>query len=203
MKVLLVAPPGGGKGTQGAVIADHFGVPHIATGDLLRDHVARRTTVGVTVEKLLGRGQLVPDEVVLDMVRDALERARDAGTGYVLDGIPRTIEQALELYRLAKAIAMTADVALNLAVGDEEVTRRLLARAAVAGRTDDTAEVIAKRLTLYHDVTAPVLAWYAERGILITVDSARPVAEVSREILAALEVVRSQRSQPEVGTSAR
>ncbi len=191
MKVLLIAPPGAGKGTQGAIIANHFDVPHIATGDLLRDHVARQTPLGVTVEKLLSQGELVPDDVVLDMVRDAMEQAREAGTGYVLDGIPRTMEQAQAVYGIAKEIGMTADVALHLKVGDEEVTRRLLARAVIEGRTDDTAEVISKRLALYHDVTAPVVAWYAERGILITVDSSRPVAPVAREILIALEVMRS------------
>ena len=191
MKVLLIAPPGAGKGTQGAIIANHFDVPHIATGDLLRDHVARQTPLGVMVEKLLSQGELVPDAIVLDMVSGALEQAREAGTGYVLDGIPRTMEQAQEVYNIAKKIGMTADVALHLKVGDEEVTRRLLARAVVEGRTDDTAEVISKRLSLYHEVTAPIVAWYAERGILITVDSSRPVAPVAREILTALEVMRS------------
>ena len=191
MKVLLIAPPGAGKGTQGAIIAHHFDVPHIATGDLLRDHVARQTPLGVTVEKLLSQGELVSDDIVLDMVREAMEHAREAGTGYVLDGIPRTMEQAQAVYGIAKEIGMTADVALHLKVGDEEVTRRLLARAVIEGRTDDTAEVIAKRLAVYHEVTAPVVAWYAERGILITVDSSRPAASVAREILTALEVMRS------------
>jgi adenylate kinase len=191
LKVLLIAPPGAGKGTQGDIIANHFNVPHIATGDLLRDQVARQTALGVTVEKLLSRGELVPDDIVLDMVRDALTQARDGARGYVLDGIPRTMEQAQKVYRMAQEIGMTANVALHLKVGDEEVTRRLLARAVVEGRTDDTAEVIAKRLALYHEVTAPIVAWYAERGILITVDSSRPVASVAREILAALEVMSS------------
>ena len=191
MKVLLIAPPGAGKGTQGTIIAHHFDVPHIATGDLLRDHVARQTPLGVTVEKLISQGELVPDDIVLDMVRDALEQAHEAGTGYVLDGIPRTMEQAKAVYGIAREIGMTADVALHLKVGDEEVTRRLLARAVVEGRTDDTAEVIAKRLALYHEVTAPIVAWYAERGILITVASSGPVAPVARQILTALEVMRS------------
>ena len=191
MKVLLIAPPGAGKGTQGEIIANHFNVPHIATGDLLRDHVARQTALGVTVEKLVGQGELVPDKIVLDMVRDALEQARDDG-GYVLDGIPRTMEQARAVYGIAQEVGMTADVALHLEVGDEEVTRRLLARAVVEGRADDTAEVIAKRLALYHEVTAPILAWYAERGILITVDSSQPVATVTREILTALEAMSSR-----------
>jgi adenylate kinase len=187
----MIAPPGAGKGTQGAIIANHFGVPHIATGDLLRDHVARNTALGRTVAEHLNRGDLVPDDVVLQMVRLAFVDVARTGGGYVLDGLPRTMEQAHSTYRIAKELGVTANVALHLKVDDAEVTRRLLARAELEGRSDDTAEVIARRLTLYHDVTSPILDWYAERGILITVDSSRPVDQVAREILTALEVMRS------------
>jgi adenylate kinase len=187
----MIAPPGAGKGTQGAIIANHFGVPHIATGDLLRDHVARNTALGRTVAEHLNRGDLVPDDVVLQMVRLAFVDVARTGGGYVLDGLPRTMEQAHSTYRIAKELGVTANVALHLKVDDAEVTRRLLARAELEGRSDDTAEVIARRLTLYHDVTSPIIDWYAERGILITVDSSRPVDQVAREILTALEVMRS------------
>jgi len=108
MKVLLVAPPGAGKGTQGVVIAEHFDIPHIATGDLLRDHVARGTELGAQVQQFLDRGELVPDEVVLGMVREALEAAK--GPGYVLDGVPRTMDQARALYEIAVELDLTADV---------------------------------------------------------------------------------------------
>src|SRR5262245_34975079 len=100
MRVLLVAPPGAGKGTQGALIATHFGIPHIATGDLLRDHVARRTELGRTVQESLAQGELVPDEVVLDMVHAAMIEAKAAGGGYVLDGTPRNLAQARSLYEI-------------------------------------------------------------------------------------------------------
>src|SRR6202012_1765233 len=100
MRVLMVAPPGAGKGTQGAVIAAHFSTPHIATGDLLRDHVARRTDLGRAVQAYLDRGELVPDQIVLDMVREALVEAKAAGSGYVLDGVPRNMRQARELYEI-------------------------------------------------------------------------------------------------------
>jgi adenylate kinase len=182
----MIAPPGAGKGTQGALIAERFGVPHIATGDLLRDHVARKTPLGRTVAQYLDRGDLVPDDVVLQMVRLALTELSRTGNGYVLDGLPRTMDQAHAAYRMAKELGVTANVALHLEVDDEEVTRRLLARAALEGRSDDTAEVIARRLALYHEVTTPILDWYAERGILITVDSSRPVPEVTADIIAAL-----------------
>jgi adenylate kinase len=187
----MIAPPGAGKGTQGAIIANHFGVPHIATGDLLRDHVARGTELGRTVAEHLDRGDLVPDEVVLEMVRIALVDVARSGGGYVLDGLPRTMEQAHATYHLAQELGITANVALHLKVDDAEVTRRLLARAVLEGRSDDTAEVIARRLAVYHDLTSPIVDWYAERGILITVDASRPVDLVAREIITALEVMKS------------
>ncbi len=191
MKVLLVAPPGAGKGTQGAVIAGHFAIPHIATGDLLRDHVARGTELGLTVKAYIDKGDLVPDDVVLAMVRTALESLD--GQGYVLDGLPRTLEQAKALYEIAQELDVTADVALHLQATDEELVRRLLARAATLGRSDDTAEVIERRLHLYYDVTEPILTWYRERGILVTVDAMRPADQVGRQILTALEVMKQMR----------
>jgi adenylate kinase len=190
MRVLMIAPPGASKGTQGALIAARFGIPHIATGGLLRGHVARRTSLGLAVQEYLDRGELVPDQVVLDMVREAVVAAKAAGGGYVLDGVPRNMQQARALYLIAVELGMTADVALHLDAGDAEVTRRLLARAALEHRSDDTAEVIAQRLALYHQVTAPILCWYRDRGILVSVDAMRPVPEVSREILAALDQMR-------------
>jgi adenylate kinase len=190
MRVLMVAPPGAGKGTQGAVIAAHFDIPHIATGDLLRDHVARQTPLGRSVRAHLDRGDLVPDKIVLDMVHEAFLSAKANGTGYVLDGMPRNITQARTLYQIAKTLDMTANVALHLKADDDELIRRLLARAALEHRADDTEEVIRRRLALYHDVTHPIVTWYAERGILVSVDAMRPVERVGRQILTALEAMR-------------
>ena len=190
MRILMVAPPGAGKGTQGALIAAYFNIPHIATGELLRDHVARRTALGQAVQAYLDRGELVPDQIVLGMVREAMIAAKAAGGGYVLDGIPRNIEQARAAYKIGLELGMTADVALHLQADDAEVTRRLLARAALEHRSDDTAEVIAQRLALYHEVTSPIIAWYRDRGILVSVDAMRSAAEVGREILVALEAMR-------------
>jgi len=190
MRILMIAPPGAGKGTQGALIAAHFNIPHIATGELLRDHVARGTDLGQAVKAYLDRGELVPDQIVLDMVREAMIAARAAGGGYVLDGIPRNIEQARAAYEIARELGMTADVALHLQADDAELTRRLLARAALEHRSDDTAEVIAQRLALYREVTFPIVAWYRDRGILVSVDAMRSAHEVGREILVALEAMR-------------
>lgn len=190
MRVLMIAPPGAGKGTQSELIAAHFGIPHIATGELLRDHVARRTSLGLAVQEYLNRGELVPDQIVLDMVREALIAAKAAGGGYVLDGIPRNMRQARAAYLIARELGMTADVALYLDANDAEVTRRLLARAALEHRSDDTAEVIAQRLALYHQVTSPIIGWYRDRGILVSVDAMRPAQQVGRDILIALEEIR-------------
>jgi adenylate kinase len=192
MRVLMIAPPGAGKGTQGELIAAHFGIPHIATGELLRDNVTRRTDLGVAVQKYLDRGELVPDGIVLDMVREALVAAKAAGGGYVLDGIPRNMEQARAAYKIGLELGMTADVALHLDADDAEVTRRLLARAALEHRSDDTAEVIAQRLALYHQVTSPIICWYRDRGILVSVDAMRPAQQVGREILADLDAMAAR-----------
>jgi len=176
MRILMIAPPGAGKGTQGALIAAHFNIPHIATGELLRDHVARQTALGRAVQEYLDRGELVPDRIVLDMTREAILAAKAAGGGYVLDGIPRNMQQARATYEIGLELGMTADVALYLQADDAELMRRLLARAALEHRCDDTAEVIAP--------------WYRERGILVSVDAMRSAHEVGREILVALEAMR-------------
>jgi adenylate kinase len=190
MRVLMIAPPGAGKGTHGTVIAAHFDIPHIATGELLRDHVAHGTDLGRAVKRHLDHGELVPDEIVLDMVRAAFIDAKAAGGGYVLDGIPRNLRQAREAYRIAKELDMTANVALHLNADDDELVRRLLARAALEGRSDDTEEVIRRRIALYHEVTHPIVDWYHDRGILVSFDAMRPAEQVGREILVALEVMR-------------
>ncbi|GAA2635695.1 adenylate kinase [Dactylosporangium fulvum] len=189
MRVLMVAPPGAGKGTQSALIARHFGIPHLAIGAKLRDNVARGTELGHLVRGYLDRGDLVPDEIVMGILREGLAAAKAAGTGYVLDGIPRTLEQAKAAYRIAEELDMTVNVALHLKADDEEVTKRLLERASREHRSDDNAVVIRQRLDLYRRATTPILAWYGQRGILVSVDAMRPVEQVGREILAALDAM--------------
>ncbi len=191
MRVLMIAPPGAGKGTQGDLIAAHFGIPHIATGDLLRDHVKRQTDLGLSVRACLSRGELVPDRIVLDMVRLAFAQASADGGGYVLDGVPRNMDQARAVYEIARELDMIAHVAMYLKADDDELVRRLLARAAIEHRTDDTEDIIRKRLHLYHDVTHPIVDWYGDRGILISIDAMRPADDVGREILSTLEVMRN------------
>jgi adenylate kinase len=192
----MIAPPGAGKGTQGERIAARYGVRHISTGDLLRDHVARATELGRAVKEHVDCGELVPDDVVLEIVREALEEASKTDVrGYVLDGIPRTIQQARDLYVIAREFDMTANVALHLRVGDDEIIRRLLTRANAQGRPDDTEDVIRRRLDIYREVTEPILAWYAEREILVTVDGEGPTQHVSRKIFAAIDAMRPDERQ--------
>jgi adenylate kinase len=173
------------------VIAAHFGIPCVAVGETLRDHVAKGTDIGRTVQHHLDRGELAPDEVVLDLVRQGYGEAKAAGGEYVIDGVPRTMAQARAMYIIGVDLKMNANIALHLQADDDELMRRLLARAAVEHRADDTEQVIRRRLASYHEVTHPIVAWYAERGILVSVDAMRPAARVGREILAELEAMRT------------
>jgi len=199
MRILMIGPPGAGKGTQGALIAAHLDIPRIVVGDLLRDQVARRTDLGVAVHSHLSRGELVPDEIMVCIVRQALIAAREAGGGYIFDGAPRTMAQARAAYKIAVELGMTANLAVHLRAGDKELIRRLLARAALEHRSDDTEAVIRHRLELYHQVTQPIIAWYSRRGILVSVDAMRPAGEVGREILAALELKRPRAGRVRAG----
>ena len=190
MRIGMVAPPGAGKGTQGALIAAHFNIPHICTGEILRDHVNRGTDTGRIVSNYLDRGELVPDEVLCDTIHQALSDVIATGGDYVLDGIPRTMDQARAIHRVSSELGMAADVVLHLKADDETVRQRMLARATIEHRSDDTEPAIRRRLDLYHQLTEPILAWYAFRGILVTVDATRTAAEVRPKILAVLEALR-------------
>lgn len=182
MRVLLIGAPGSGKGTQAVRIADHFGITHISSGDLLRQHVSDGTALGRTVSTYVSRGDLVPDEVVLDMLYEPVVAATRAG-GYVLDGFPRSVEQARAAYALAKPAGADVQIALFLDVPDDELVRRLSER----GRGDeDTRDVIMHRLRVFREQTAPLIEHYRTRAFLIAVDGARApdivTADVVREL---------------------
>ncbi|GAC1327098.1 MAG: adenylate kinase [Mycobacteriales bacterium] len=196
MRLLMLAAPGAGKGTQGARIAEHFQITHIATGDRLRDEVKRQTPLGKQVEEQTSRGELVADDVIIEMLRGPLVEATKAG-GYVLDGFPRTLEQAKEGRRVAKELGVAAQAALYLTVDDDELVRRLLHRAETEGRADDNETTIKKRLELFHEVTQPVVDFYAQRGMVITVDAMRSIEEVAGEILDKLDVLKERLDSPE------
>jgi adenylate kinase len=181
----LLGAPGSGKGTQGGVVARHLGVPHVSSGDLLRAQVASGSEVGRRVAGCIARGELVPDDLVLAVVGEALSGAVKAG-GYVLDGIPRTLAQAERAYALAQPAGLVADAVIYLEVPDE-VARERLARRAETGRADDAnPAVIERRLQIFHADTGPLLDFYRERGILIPIDAVQSVGAVSSAIFDAL-----------------
>ena len=183
--LVLLGAPGSGKGTQGKLLAERLGVRHVASGELLRAHVAAESELGVEITARLARGDFVPDEVVLAVVCEAVKVACRSG-GYILDGFPRTRGQAERAYELARPLGIEAESAVYLAL-DDDVARRRLAGRARAGRVDDAdAEVIERRLQLFHANTPPILDFDEERGILITVDAAAPVGDVTQTILDSL-----------------
>jgi adenylate kinase len=191
MRMLLIGAPGAGKGTQATLISERFGIAHISSGDLLRMHVQENTTIGRAAKEYLARGDLVPDSIVMDMLRKPVVAASRAG-GYVLDGFPRTVEQAKAAYETASELGVAVEVAIFLDVPTEELTRRLLAR----GRgKDDTPEVIEHRLRVFEAMTRPMLDYYAEREELITVNGARPAPEVFWSITVQLQQLRHRPTQ--------
>lgn len=186
MRLLLIGAPGAGKGTQATRIAEHFHVTHISSGDLFREHVSSGTAIGRRAQEYMARGDLVPDDVVLDMLRRPVTEAAAAG-GYVLDGFPRTVEQAQAAYAVAKDLGVAVQVAVHLAVDSASLLERLVARGEASGRTDDTPDVIRHRLEVYEARTAPLLAYYAERERLVQVNGDRPVDEVTWSVVVQLQ----------------
>jgi adenylate kinase len=219
LRALLLAPPGAGKGTQGERLSESYGVPHLATGDALRDHVDRQTALGQEASEYMAKGDLVPDRLVLDMVtqllagpeplrgradRRGLNRAgpssrrpqadegdvwRAAGDlsahplmGFILDGFPRTLNQARTAYDWGKANGRTFHAVISLDVPDDELVRRLLERGAAQGRMDDNADTIRNRLRVYDQATEPLLEFYRDRDILVEVDGTGTVDEVADRI---------------------
>jgi adenylate kinase len=182
MRLLLIGAPGSGKGTQAELLAQRYGITHISSGDLLRQHVREQTALGRQIKSYLDRGDLVPIGMVLDMLRKPVVAAVEAG-GYVLDGFPRTVEQAQASFPTAHALGAEVQAAIHLDVPRAELVRRLLAR----GRgSDDTEAVIEHRLQVYLDQTVPLLEYYAGREWMFAVDGAQPPDAVHQEIVARL-----------------
>jgi adenylate kinase len=176
--VVLLGPPGAGKGTQGQVLCQHLGVPAISTGDMLREAVAAGTPLGNKVQGIMASGLLVDDATMADVVRDRLARP-DAGRGYLLDGYPRTLPQAETLAGILRDAGQDLDAVLLVEVPEDELVRRALLR----GRADDTEEVIRERLRVYREKTAPLIGYYRERGLLREIDGNRPVEDVTAQML--------------------
>ncbi len=202
MRILMVGAPGSGKGTQGARIAAHLGVEHISSGDLLRRHVAGNTALGRSIAEILRRGDLVGDAVVLDMLRKPLVDAGRAG-GYVLDGFPRTVAQAEAVYLVARELDVAVQVVVLLEVDEEELIRRLRARATEDGRADDVDTAIRHRLDVNHAVTRPLRDYFQSRCVVIRVDGRPPADEVTADILRRLDALDSRQQSPQPPTASR
>jgi adenylate kinase len=185
-RLVLLGPPGAGKGTQAARICERLGVPAISTGDIFRANVAEQTELGRRAQRYMDAGEYVPDEVTNAMVRDRLAQA-DAVDGFLLDGYPRTADQVAELDGMLAHSGTRLDAVVELTADTDEVVTRLLKRAAEQGRADDTESVIRRRLQVYAEQTAPLADLYAERGLLVQVDGIGSLDEVTERILTALE----------------
>ena len=191
MRLLLIGAPGAGKGTQAQLIAEHFGLVHISSGDLLREHVAKGTSIGQTAQAFMARGDLVPDAVVLNMLRKPVVAAAAAG-GYVLDGFPRTVEQAQTAYGVARDLGVSVQLAVYLEVAREALIDRIVARGLTSGRADDTKEIVERRLDVYEKHTWPLLDYYRERECLVNVNGDRPVEEVTWSVIVQLQRAQKQ-----------
>jgi adenylate kinase len=186
VNVLLLGPQGSGKGTQAKRIEAEYGIPHIATGDMLRQAMEQRTELGRRVKPIVESGQLVPDELMIDMIRERLGQP-DTEPGFILDGFPRTPAQADALDTMLAEIGRPLSIVFEFQLPDDLATDRLLKRAELEGRADDTPEVIARRLGLYHEQTEPLIEHYRSRGNLIGIHGDRTVNAVFSEIQQALE----------------
>ncbi|MBS2939325.1 adenylate kinase [Nocardioides sp. J2M5] len=188
MRLILMGPPGAGKGTQASFIAQHFEIPAISTGDIFRANVSQGTPLGVEAKRYMDAGEYVPDEVTNKMVRNRIDE-EDAKPGFLLDGYPRTLAQVTELDGMIGFTGHRLDAVVVLTVDPEELVQRLLQRAVTDGRADDTEDVIRRRQEVYAEQTEPLIEVYRERGILVEVDGMGEVDDVTKRIFAALDVV--------------
>lgn len=186
-RIVVLGAPGAGKGTQASRISEHFGIPTISTGELFRGHIAAGDALGEEAARYIDEGDLVPDEITIAMLCERLE-APDTAEGFILDGFPRNLSQAAALDQLLEGRPL--DAVVEFVVEEEAVVGRLLRRAEIEGRSDDTEEVIRRRLEVYHEQTAPLVDYYLERGLLLQVEAMGEIEEITDRVIAALESPR-------------
>ena len=186
IRLVILGPPGAGKGTQATQLAEHFGIPAISTGDIFRSNIAASTELGQQVKEIVDSGGYVPDEVTNAMVRDRLAEP-DTAHGFLLDGYPRTRAQVAELDTMLAARGQQVDAVVELTADTDEIVARLLKRAQTDGRSDDTEDVIRHRQAIYTEQTAPLTSVYDERGLLVQVDGMGEVDAVSARLFGALD----------------
>jgi adenylate kinase len=188
MRLIMMGPPGAGKGTQAKFVAEHFGIPAISTGDIFRANVTEGTPLGLEAKRYMDSGEYVPDEITNLMVRNRIDEP-DAVPGFLLDGYPRTLAQVEELDGMITYTGHSLDGVVVLTVDPDEIVQRLLQRAQVEGRADDTEDVIRRRQELYAEETEPLIDVYRDRGLLIEVDGMGEVSDVTKRVFEALDVL--------------
>lgn len=185
MRLILLGPPGAGKGTQAKILVDAYGIPQLSTGDILRLAIAEQTPLGLEAKAIMDRGDLVSDAIVNGIVSERLD-AEDCKPGFILDGFPRTIAQAEALDRMMADKGIALDAVIELKADADELVRRVIQRSKDSGRADDNPEVIRKRLEVYESSTAPLVDYYGQQGLVKTVDGMSPVEQVTTDIKSAL-----------------
>ena len=185
MRIVLLGPPGSGKGTQATMLVEELGLPHISTGALLRNAATRGTKLGLQAKSITDKGDLVPDSIMSDMIEERLGRD-DVANGFILDGYPRNVAQAKSLDNMLTRLNTPADEAIHIDIDPEQILKRIAKRAMEEGRSDDTVETVRNRLRVYEKQTAPVADYYAERGLLTRVLGDGPKEEIFQRILSVL-----------------
>lgn len=189
LNLVLFGAPGSGKGTQSAKIIDKYGLHHISTGEVLRDHIKRGTELGKTAEKYISQGQLIPDELMIDILDDVLEREAQGKPGVIFDGFPRTIPQAEALKGLLKKRGTDLHGVVGLEVPEEELVERMIARGKETGRADDNLETIKKRLDVYHNQTSPLKDYYTKEGMYMPVKGHGAVDDIFLDISRGIDAI--------------
>lgn len=183
VKLIFLGPPGAGKGTQASKLAELYGIPHISTGEILRAAIKDKTSLGIEAQGFVDRGELVPDNLILDLIRERLQQS-DTSNGWILDGFPRNVAQAEFLEKLLSELNQDCDRALNLEVADSVLIQRLLGR----GRKDDNESTITRRLDVYREQTAPVIEFYEQRELLVSVNGDQALDNVTKDLQSSISV---------------
>jgi len=186
MKLLIMGPPGVGKGTQASRIKSRLNIAHLSTGDILRTKIEQKTDTGVQAKLYMDAGKLVPDQILLNIIQDRIKNP-DCDSGYLLDGFPRTLPQAVGLEKIMESITHTLDMVISLTADENELVERLIKRGKESGRSDDTPEVIRNRQKIYWEQTAPLVGFYENKGILKNVDGLGEISEITERILTILK----------------
>jgi adenylate kinase len=188
LNLIIFGPPGSGKGTQSAKIVEKYKVTHISTGDLLRDEMEKKSPLGEEVRRYIDKGMLVPDDIVIRELQETAEKHLDS-PGFIFDGFPRTIVQAEMLDEMMEAHGIPINLVISVEVGEQELFKRLIGRAEDSGRSDDTEEIIWKRIDVYKSQTLPLLAYYRKQGKVASINGMDPVDKVFEKISAAIDTL--------------